>query len=740
MNRCLCVLAVPVLVILTFLTYLPALRNGFIWDDNDHFTENPAMTRPDGLQKIWSSLTVSRYYPLTLTSFWVQRRLWGLNPLAYHAVNIGLHALNAVLVLLLLRRLKVPGAWAAAALWAVHPVNVESVAWATELKNIQSGVFFFLSLLCFLRHERRPQGGWYAPSLVAFAAALVSKPSTVILPLILLLLAWWQRGRVQRQDLRRAAPFFALALAMSLLTIAEQHGHIERAPHDWSLSLTERFTLAGKALWFYGGKVLCPVNLMFVYPRWALDADSWLSWLPLVAAVAVAIRLWQLRRHGWANASLFGLGYFVIALLPVLGFFDIYYFRYSFVGDHFQYLASIGPLALLAAGATTVLHSRRTQVTAATVAVVALGVVSWRYTHVFHDDETLWRDTLAGNPQAVIAHNNLGIIFDTEGRYKQGAEQFREALAIKPDYLEAHSNLGLALTELGRYPEAEQELRQALTIKPDFSKAHDCLGRLYYRMNQMHAAAYHFAAAVRSEPGMAEAHYNLGCVWLQLDDRLRAIACFRNALLIRPDYPEAHNNLGSLLAEEGNLQEAVQHYQAALNIRPNYGQAHYNLGVKLAEMNHPDQAIEHLRQAIRLMRSFPPDGYIQLAKVLSQKDRFAEAIAVLKSGLNTNSPDPFVANEYAWLLATCPVAELRDPPQAIEIGEALVKATARKIPGLLDTLAAAYAEAGRFDEAVVDAREALALAQSKNDTNLATQLAARVALYEKRQPFRIGSP
>jgi tetratricopeptide (TPR) repeat protein len=210
--------------------------------------------------------------------------------------------------------------------------------------------------------------------------------------------------------------------------------------------------------------------------------------------------------------------------------------------------------------------------------------------------------------------------------------------------------------------------------------------------------------------------------------------------LIRPDYPEAHNNLGSLLAEEGNLQEAVQHYQAALNIRPNYGQAHYNLGVKLAEMNHPDQAIEHLRQAIRLMRSFPPDGYIQLAKVLSQKDRFAEAIAVLKSGLNTNSPDPFVANEYAWLLATCPVAELRDPPQAIEIGEALVKATARKIPGLLDTLAAAYAEAGRFDEAVVDAREALALAQSKNDTNLATQLAARVALYEKRQPFRIGSP
>jgi tetratricopeptide (TPR) repeat protein len=238
---------------------------------------------------------------------------------------------------------------------------------------------------------------------------------------------------------------------------------------------------------------------------------------------------------------------------------------------------------------------------------------------------------------------------------------------------------------------------------------------------------------------MAEAHYDLGCVWLRLDDRLRAIACFRNALLIRPDYPEAHNNLGNSLAEEGNLQEAVQHYQAALNIRPGYGQAHYNLGMKLAEMNHPDQAIEHLRQAIRLMPSFPPDGYIQLAKALSQKDRFPEAIAVLKSGLNTNSPDPFVANAYAWLLATCPVPELRDAPQAIEIGEALAKATARKSSEPLDTLAAAYAEAGRFDDAVTTAREAIVLAQANHQSDLAQRIASRLARYEGKRPYHLDS-
>ena len=196
------------IVLLTIGAYIPALRGGFIWDDDDHLTANPAMTAPHGLRMIWSSVAISRYYPLTLTSFWVQHRLWGLRPMPYHVVNIVLHAINGVLVFLMLSRLKIPAAWLAAALWAVHPVNAESVSWITELKNTQSGFFFFCAVLWFLRFEAEERCSWYALALVCGAAALLSKASTVVLPLALLLCVWWERGRWGWTDLRRILPFF----------------------------------------------------------------------------------------------------------------------------------------------------------------------------------------------------------------------------------------------------------------------------------------------------------------------------------------------------------------------------------------------------------------------------------------------------------------------------------------------------------------------------------------------------
>ena len=697
------------------------------------------MTRPDGLQKIWSSLAVSRYYPLTLTTFWVERRLWGLNPVGYHALNIALQALNAIVVFLLLRRLKLPGAWLAAALWAIHPVNVESVAWATELKNVQSGAFFFLSLLCFLRFDEQPRGKWYFLSLITFAAALLSKPSAVILPFVLLLLAWWQRRRIQRRDLVCAAPFFVMSAAMSLLTIMEQRGHIERAPQDWSLSFAQRFLLAGRALWFYLAKIFWPADVMFVYPRWSLDTGSVSLWLPLAGAVAVAIGLWHRRQHRWAAATMFGLGYFAIALLPVLGFMDIYYFRYSFVGDHFQYLASLGPIALLTAAMTTYIQSGPLRVAMTSVAAAVLTTLTWQHTRAFHDDGTLWRDTLLRNPDAAIAHNNLGILLDLDKKYAAATEQYREALAIKPNYLEAHTNYGLLLIELKQYKQAEEELQKALRIKPDFSKANYCLGLLYYREGRWNDAVPHYEAAIREEPGMAEAHYDLGCVWQQQKQWARAAANFQNALIVRPDYPEAHNNLGNVLAEKGNLSEAVSQYEQALKLSPDFGLAHYNLSLKLIQLNRSDEAVDHLRRVIRLQPLFP-DSYVELAKLFVEKNRFAEAIAVLEDGLTANPHNPVLGNQYAWLLATCPVTELHNAPQAIAIGEALAKATFRKDPVYLDTLAAAYADAGRFDEASLVAAEAFSLAQSNKNTNLAQGIDARRTLYESRQPFRNYQP
>jgi 4-amino-4-deoxy-L-arabinose transferase-like glycosyltransferase len=418
-----------VLVIVTFAAYQPTWHAGFIWDDDDHLTANPAMTVPHGLKMIWSSLAVSRYYPLTLTTFWAQRRLWGLHPLPYHLVNVLFHAANGVLVFFILRRLRMPAAWLAAMVWALHPVNVESVAWITELKNTQSGLFFFLSVLCFLRFDAgAARRRWYVLALVCGLAALLSKPSTVVLPLALLLCVWWERRSWRRADILRIAPFFILALGMSALTVIEQRGHIQReGAAEWNLGMTDRLAVAGKAVWFYASKLVWPARLTFVYPRWNLDVGSFWSWLPLAGLVVGGVLLGVRRRQSWARAGLFGCGFFVLALLPVLGFVNIYYFRYSYVADHFQYLACLGLISLVASTGAAICEragprGRDWGVLAAAIALLILGASTWRQARIYQDMETLWGDTLTKNPRCWMAHDNLGTVLLHGGTSQAGLQ------------------------------------------------------------------------------------------------------------------------------------------------------------------------------------------------------------------------------------------------------------------------------------------------------------------------------
>lgn len=739
MNRRVPVLAIVALLLLTVLTYLPALRNGFIWDDDDHLTQNRAVAARDGLRKIWTSPTVARYYPLTLTSFWAQRRFWGLNPMPYHAVNIALHAANAVLVFVLLRKLNVRDAWVAAALWAVHPVNVESVAWVTELKNTQSALFFFLALLCFLQFERQQRSSRYALSLLCFTAAVLSKPSTVVLPLVLLLLAWWQRGRVRRQDFVRAAPFFGLALAMSVLTIIEQRSEVAGPGLDWSLSFTERLILAGKALWFYAGKLVWPAPLMFVYPRWIINADSLLSLAPLAAAVVLGFVLWRYRAHAWSRAALFGLGYSLIALLPVLGFFDIYYFRYSFVADHFQYLAGLGVVALVSAGGAVIVRQRAARSLLAVVALTVLAVMSWRHNGVFRDDETLWRDTMAKNPDAAIAYNNLGALLNTQKRYESAIGYLQEAIRLRPGTSEPHNNLGISLTELGRYAEALSQFQEALRIRPAFANSHYRLGVLYFKMKRFDDAKWHYQFAIRYDPLMPEPYFELGLIWERQGKRAQAATVYREAIRLKPDFAFAHNNLANLLAEEGKLDEAIQHYRRAVAADPKLENAQRNLGLVLRQKGDLDGAIQHLRAALAL-ESDRVDTQLELGRTLLAAGHYAEAIQTFRDGLKAQPQHIAMNNDLAWLLATCPEAKLRDAQQAVQISERLVESTDPKLPEVLDTLAAAYAEAGRFDDAAQTANEALTLAQAHANSNLVEKIESRLRLYERQQPYRLTGP
>ena len=473
-----------VLIVATLAVYQSVWRAGFIWDDDHHLTNNPAIISHDGVRMIWSSLRTSRYYPLTLTTFWVQRRLWGLCPLPYHLFNVVLHAINGILVYFALQRLRAPAPWLGALLWAIHPVNVESVAWITELKNTQSGCFFLLAVLCYFRFESSAQWKWYGLSLLCGAAAFLSKPSTVILPLVLLLSIWWRQGFVRRGDWWRMVPFLAMAAGMSVLTIIEQRGQILRlGGTEWKLPLVDRFLVAGRAIWFYAAKLVWPEHLIFVYPRWDLSVQSRWCCAGVLALAVLCLVLWGFRRERWARAGLFGAAFFVIALSPVLGFFDVFYFQYSFVADHFQYLASIGLIALMAGAAATVCAKfgrtgRRFGVVMAVVILATLGILTWRRGWIYHDNETLWRDTLAKNTACWMAYTNLGNLLQESGSNSEAVTLYEQALRIKPDYPTGRNDLAVALLALGRTDEAIRQLNLALRTNPDLIEALDNLAWL----------------------------------------------------------------------------------------------------------------------------------------------------------------------------------------------------------------------------------------------------------------------
>ena len=343
------------LVLAVIVVYTPVWWAGFIWDDESHVWANRCVIGPLGLKEIWTT-NAAEQFPLVLTTFWLEHALWGLAPLPYHLVNVLLHGSCAVLLWRVLLRLRVPGAWLGAALWALHPVQVESVAWITETKNTESGLFFLLSIFFFLRllrledmAEKKVAGRDYGLTLLFAALAMASKSSTVILPLILLLCGWWMEGRWQWRNLARVAPIFVMSLVAAALTMWTVELQKDYSDHQWDRTWPERLVTAGSAVWFYLGKLLWPHPLVTVYPRWQPDAGQWVSYLPLLAVIVVFLILW-IKRETWARPWFFAFAYFLAALLPVLGLVDHFILRYSLVFDHFQYLASMGPLALAGAG------------------------------------------------------------------------------------------------------------------------------------------------------------------------------------------------------------------------------------------------------------------------------------------------------------------------------------------------------------------------------------------------------
>jgi len=603
--------------LMTLVVYIPAMRAGFIWDDDAFITQNPLIKANDGLYRFWFSTEPPDYFPLTSSSIWLEWRLWGMNATGYHVVNILLHAISSMLIWLVLKILKIPGAWLAAVVFAVHPVNVESVAWITERKNTLPMVFYLLSILLYLRFETDGNRTLYGLSLGSFLLALLSKTSVVMLPFVLLGCAWWQRGRIGRKDLLGSIPFFALSGILALVTIWFQYHRAIGKDIVRTDGFFSRLAGAGWAVWFYLYKAIVPYKLSFVYPRWEIDASSMVSFLPGLLLTGLLILFWWYRKS-WGRHFLFGLGYYVVTLFPVLGFFNIYFMKYSLVADHWQYTSIIGIIALLVGVGSYLFKGwkkgfRQLAIIMATVLVGILAMLTWRQEHIYKGMEALWRDTISKNPNSWMVNYSLGTVLTKQDKIDEGIEYFKKALVIKPDYLEAHTNLGNAYFKKGRLDEAIYEYKKALAINPNFAKAHTYLGTVYFKKGRLDEAISEHKQALTIDPNSAEAHTNLGVAYFSQGRLDEAIYEYKKALAINPNCAETHSNLGSAYGSQGRLDEAISECKKALAINPNYAEAHYNLEVAYYKKGNYKLAIAHCDRALELGYSVNPK-ILQLLK------------------------------------------------------------------------------------------------------------------------------
>ena len=585
-------LPAALLVAAVLVAYAPAMVAGYVWDDDAHVTANETLRSTAGLRRMWSEpKALPQYYPLVHTTFWIERRLWGDEPQGYHVVNVVLHAGNALLLAAALRRLRVQGAWITALLFALHPVHVESVAWISERKNVLSTLFYLAALLSFLwyfgieraeteRVERPARR--YALGTGLYLCALLAKTVTCSLPAALVLVLWWKRGRLARQELFALVPLFVAGVLFAALTAWLERHHVGAAGEAWNLTFPERLLVAGRALVFYASKLVWPAELSFNYPRWSLDPRAVLPYLPPLATVSVLAILWWARRRigrGPLVATLF----FAVTLFPALGFVDVYPMRYSFVADHFQYLASAGLLAVCGAGLAR-WRGRQAGVlvpAALAVALVVLGVMTSARARTFHDEETLWRDTLEKNPASFLAHNNLGLLLGRRGLAAQAEEHYRQALHANPEFAPAEYNLGNALTAQGRADEALTHYERAARIAPDDPKAHYNLGNALAQGERRREAIEHYEAALMLRPDFSMARAALRAARYELVDLLireerfaEAAEELREVLRREPEQVEARFNLGLALVRLGQIDEAIAQYEQVLHLRPDLAEAH----------------------------------------------------------------------------------------------------------------------------------------------------------------------
>jgi tetratricopeptide (TPR) repeat protein len=629
-------IALALILIVTWLAYLPALNGSMQWDDEAHVTR-PELRSTTGLYRIWFEVgATQQYYPLLHSVFWFEHTLWGDAVLGYHLINLVWHTIAVVLVYAILKRLRIPGALLAASIFASHPVMVESVAWISEQKNTLSAVFYLGSLLLYLRFDESRNWREYSFALGLFVLALMTKTVTASLPAALLVIFWWQRGRLSwKGDVLPLVPFFMFGLAGGLVTAMLERNLGGAQGTEFDLSFLARGLLAGRVIWFYLCQLLWPTNLMFFYPRWTVDPSQWWQWLFPILALALTAALWIIR--GRNRGPLACWLFFCGTLFPALGFVNVYPFRYSYVADHFQYLASLGAIVCIATATVTIFSrlpqlQRRLGVPFRFLLLATLAVLSWRQAGTYANSIVLNRATIDRNPDSWIAHTNLAIALSDQGEQQEALEHLQTARRLVPNSVEVHTTLASVLIKAGRPAEAIDVAKAGLNVNPDFPNAYQNLGVAFIRLGKYAEAIDSLQRALQIRPAFAAARANLGIALADTGQTQQAIEEYSRSLQDNPGQPDTLNNLGLLLATNNRAEEATQIFQMAIELQPTRAEFRNNLGSALAQAGSREQAIEQYRLALQLDPRYIQAGF-NLATTLAETGRREDAINVAQHAL-----------------------------------------------------------------------------------------------------------
>ncbi len=633
------VYAALLLGLLTALSYFPATQAGFVWDDLI-LTTLKAVQNWNGILDIWfapndaygqGKYAEGHYWPLLYTTFWLEHKLWGFTPAGYHVVNILLHFVNTVLLWRVLLLLAVPGAWFAAAVFALHPLHVESVAWIIARKDLLSALFYLAAVMVWFRFVESPRVGRYVLALALFVAGMLCKSIVVTLPAALLIWHWRKQGRVTPADLLRLLPFFLAGLAIAVADVLF-YKNIEAVSFDYSM--VERTLIAAHALCFYAGKLLWPTELAVIYPRWDIDVANPLAWGYVIAVAVVAAALWFFRRRiGRGPASC--VAFFAVTLSPALGFIDYGYMQFSFVADRYQYLAGIGIIALFvgaaASGADKLPRAARKGVpVVALAALLPLGAATWNQSGIYKDQITFFSHIVALNPQARGAHRNLSLGLYKQGRFEESLAAARIAVEKFPDSYQAHKRMGVTLLKLGRFEEAENYLRSSLEIEPRDAKNLARLGKALIHQRRFEEAENHLRGSLEIEPRNAKTLTRLGKALAHQGRFEESLEPYRTAVGIDPGLAPAHVGIGDSLFRLKRYREATDSLKQAVTLEPGLSATpflHYLAGRAAQETNRPGEAKKHYQRALATNPHFE-DAIDRLAGLWFAEQRYKEALGL----------------------------------------------------------------------------------------------------------------